>query len=336
MAIRPILHLTFALLAGATIVPAGARAQLRIDLDQPDRTIAPAERTALLQTLGRLLTDRYVFPEVGARMARRLVEREAVYGGMTSSKELAKLLSTDLGEIAHDKHLNVFYSNDPVPALGGGPPPGGRPNFAAMNYAFEKVERLPGNVGYLRFDGFLDPASGAGEVAAAAMGFLAGTDALIIDLRENHGGSPAMVAFLCTYFFEGRPIHLNSLYWRPSNETQQWWTLPFVPGQRYLNKDVYLLTSSGTFSAAEEFTYNLKTQKRAVLVGETTGGGANPGGVERLSEHFAAFIPTGRAINPITKTNWEGVGVKPDVPAAADDALDVALRMARQAVSGLR
>ena len=137
-----------------------------------------------------------------------------------------------------------------------------------------------------------------------------------------------MVAFLCSYFFEGPPVHLNDLYWRSSNSTQQWWTLSYVPGKRYVNKDVYLLTSSGTFSAAEEFTNNLKTQKRATIVGETTGGGANPGGMERLSDHFGAFVPGGRAINPVTLTNWEGTGVAPDIAVPADQALTAAYRTA--------
>src|SRR6185295_4025347 len=133
---------------------------------------------------------------------------------------------------------------------------------------------------------------------------------------------------LCTYFFDGRPVHLNDLYWRASDATQQFWTLSYVPGRRYVNKDVYVLTSGRTFSAAEEFSNNLKTLKRATIVGETTGGGANPGGMARLSDHFAAFVPTGRAINPITKTNWEGTGVEPDVKVPKEQALKTAYIMA--------
>jgi C-terminal processing protease CtpA/Prc len=228
----------------------------------------------------------------------------------------------------------VFYSAEPLPPAGAGPQgPPPRAALAARNFGFSKIERMKGNVGYLKFDGFMEPSSGAGDVAAGAMAFLAGTDALIIDLRENGGGSPAMVAFLCTYLFD-KPVHLNDLYWRATGQTQQWWTLPFVPGPRYVGKEVYLLTSSRTFSAAEEFTYNLKTQKRATLVGETTGGGANPGGVERLTDHFAAFVPGGRAINPITGTNWEGTGIAPDIQAPADQALDVAYRTALGKLAG--
>ena len=150
------------------------------------------------------------------------------------------------------------------------------------------------------------------------MSFVANTDALIIDVRNNGGGAPSMVAYLCSYLFGPEPVHINDLYFRPENSTHQWWTLPHLPGKRYEGKPVYVLTSKRTFSAAEEFTYNLKTQKRATIVGETTGGGANPGGTRPVAEHFIVFVPSGRAINPITKTNWEGTGVAPDVAVAAE------------------
>jgi retinol-binding protein 3 len=128
----------------------------------------------------------------------------------------------------------------------------------------------------------------------------------------------------CTYLFGPEPVHLNELYWRPGDSTQQFWTLPYVPGKRYVGKPVSVLTSPRTFSGAEEFSYNLKNLKRATLVGETTGGGAHPGGPERVNDHFAVWLPTGRAINPISKTNWEGTGVKPDVEVPADQALATA------------
>jgi C-terminal processing protease CtpA/Prc len=97
-----------------------------------------------------------------------------------------------------------------------------------------------------------------------------------------------------------------------------------VPGRRYTGKEVYVLTSKRTFSGAEEFTYNLKNLKRATIVGETTGGGAHPGGTRRVTDHFAVWVPSGRAINPITKTNWEGTGVTPDIAVPADQALATA------------
>jgi retinol-binding protein 3 len=158
------------------------------------------------------------------------------------------------------------------------------------------------------------------DAAVAAMSFVSETDALIVDIRHNGGGDPDMVASLSSYLF-AEPVHLNDLYFRPENTTRQFWTLAGVPGKRYLDRDIYVLTSKQTGSAAEEFAYNLKNLKRATIVGEVTWGGANPGGTVRLNDHFAAFVPSGRAINPISKTNWEGVGVKPDLEAPAEDAL---------------
>src|SRR5262249_7175677 len=158
--------------------------------------------------------------------------------------------------------------------------------------------------------------------AAAAMNFLANTDALIVDVRRNGGGSPHGVALLCSYFFDETPVHLNSLYWRKGDRTEEFWTRKDVAGKRYTGTPIYVLTSGRTFSAAGEFTDNLQTRKRAAVVGETTGGGAHPGGMRWINEHFIMFVPSGRAINPVTKTNWEGTGVEPDVAVDADRALE--------------
>jgi C-terminal processing protease CtpA/Prc len=137
-----------------------------------------------------------------------------------------------------------------------------------------------------------------------------------------------MVALVCSYLFGPEPVHLNDLYWREGNRTDEFWTRKELSGKRYLNKDVYVLTSKRTFSGAEEFTYNLKNLKRATIIGETTGGGAHPGGGFRINEHFGVFVPTGRAISPITKTNWEGTGVTPDISVPAEQAFHVARLMA--------
>jgi C-terminal processing protease CtpA/Prc len=171
------------------------------------------------------------------------------------------------------------------------------------------------------------------ETVAAAMTFLANTDALVIDLRRNGGGRPQTVALLSSYLFDA-PVLLNSLYWREWDRTDDFWTSATVKGRRYgKDKPVFVLTSARTFSAAEEFAYNLKNLERATIVGETTGGGANPGGMRRLSEDFTMFVPMGRAINPVTKTNWEGTGVAPDVAVASENALQAALELARKAAS---
>jgi C-terminal processing protease CtpA/Prc len=194
------------------------------------------------------------------------------------------------------------------------------------NCFFEKVERFPSNVGYLKFNAFPNPAV-CGPTATAAMNFLANVDALIIDLRENGGGDPRMVAYISTYLFADA-THLNDLYNRKEDTTTQYWTLPYVPGKRLAGKPVFVLTSKRTFSGAEEFTYNLKNLKRATIIGETTGGGAHPVAGHRIDDHFMIGVPFARAVNPISKTNWEGTGVEPDVKAPADEALDVAKQMA--------
>jgi C-terminal processing protease CtpA/Prc len=164
------------------------------------------------------------------------------------------------------------------------------------------------------------------------MSFLAHTDALIIDLRRNGGGEPAMIAYVLSYLFD-EPTHLNDIYERVGDKTQQWWTMPHVPGQRFgAKKPVYVLTSRTTFSGGEEFAYNLKNLKRATLIGETTGGGAHPVRAVKVSQHFAIGVPFARAISPITRTNWEGTGVTPDVPKPADQALDTAYVMALEKI----
>lgn len=119
------------------------------------------------------------------------------------------------------------------------------------------------------------------------------------------------------------------MYSREGERTDEFWTADEAPGKKFGgSKKVYVLTSKDTFSGAEEFSDNLKQLKRATIVGETTGGGPHPGRVHRIHPHLTVFIPNGRAINPISKTNWEGTGVVPDVPVKAADALCVAERLA--------
>jgi hypothetical protein len=317
-----------------------APAQLILRKDQKPLPIDGTVRDKVIGDLLKELDDNYVFPEVAKKM-RLAIEKRVKgkeYDSIATGQELAKRLTQDLQEVSKDKHLRVNCSTEPLPK----PRPKKekpsekdrqqwREQMRFRNSGFSRLERLAGNVGYLEMIGFMDVDEGA-DTVTAAMNFLANTDALIIDLRRNGGGSPKMVQLVCSYFFDGKPIHLNSLYWRKGDRTEEFWTLEKVPGKRYLGKPLYILTSARTFSAAEEFTYNLKNLKRATVVGETTGGGAHPGGGARLGDHFFAFIPTGRAINPITKTNWEGTGVAPDVAVKADEALDTAHRLALKQV----
>lgn len=301
---------------------------------QPDQPIDAQTRKQVIDAALDHLNRAYVYPDVAVKMADAVHGRQAKgeYDKIASSIAFAQKLTEDLRAVSHDLHLRVNYSHDPIPDR----PPGEpsiedqermRKQMALNNFGFEKLERLPGNIGYLDLRGF-NPAAVAGEKAAAAMAFLADCEAVILDLRQNGGGDPAMVQLVASYFFGTNPVHLNDLYWRPSDSITQWWTLAWVPGRRMPDADVYILTSHRTFSAAEEFTYDLKNLKRATVVGEVTGGGAHPGGGERLGEHFIMFVPRGRAINPVTKTDWEGTGVKPDIEVPADKALKTANLMA--------
>jgi retinol-binding protein 3 len=312
--------------------PKGAAAQ-QLGPRQPDMTIDAAARKEVVENLIKRLNDAYVFPDTAAKMEQAIRGRAArgEYEQITSAEQFAEKLTADLREVSHDKHLGVHYSARPLPQdlEPKEPTAEQREQMRQMgehiNYAFEKLGRMPGNIGYISFNGFFPPDAGAAETVASVFNFVAHTDALIIDLRQNGGGEPKMVALVCSYLFGPEPVHLNDLHWREGKgeRVEEFWTLKDVAGKRY-TKDVYVLTSSRTFSGAEEFANNLKVLKRATIVGETTGGGANPGGGNRLSEHFFAFIPTGRAVNPYTKTNWEGTGVEPDVKTSADAALQTA------------
>lgn len=300
----------------------------------PDSTIDAATKSEAIDSLLKELNDRYVFPEVAKKMETdiRARQKNKEYDSITSAQEFAKKLTDDLQSVSRDKHMRVRFSQRPIPVRKADEEETAeekKENERMMkinNYGFVKVENMRGNIGYIDFRGFMNPEGGA-ETVAAAMNFVSNSDALIFDLRQNGGGDPAMVALICSYLF-GEKIHLNDLYWREGDKTEEFWTNPKVIGKKFLDKNVYVLTSNRTFSGAEEFSNNLKVLKRATIVGETTGGGANPGGMFRLTEHFGIFIPTGRAINPVTKTNWEGTGVEPDVKVPQDQALKTAYSLA--------
>lgn len=286
----------------------------------------------LIHQINATLGEKYVFPEMAARMRAHLEAKMAAgaYDRIASALEFAETLTSDLQEISGDRHLHVVFDPKRASQHEKDKTRGEEEDLKRIesqrrrNFGFRKVALLKGNIGYLDIRRFVDPRI-AGETAAAAMRFVAECDALIIDLRYNGGGNPGMVQLLCSYFFDSdRPIHLNSIYSRPEDTTWQYWTLPFVPGPRLPEVDLYLLTSGHTFSGAEELAYNMANLERATIVGERTAGGANPISIEILSEGFTIMVPHGRPINPITGDNWEGCGVQAHIETDQERALEVA------------
>lgn len=301
-------------------------------------TLAAGEQSVTIDSLIRSLEENYVFPQMAKEVGQHLRQKQkaGAFNGLTEPVAFADRLTEEIQFITNDKHLRVRFDPEGAARMRAsaeeeeddGPNPEWIKHMARDNYGFQEVKILEGNIGYLDLRGFL-PAAYAGETAAAAMNMLSNADAIIFDLRQNGGGDPGMIQLLTSYLYKaGRDVHLNSFYHRHSNDTSQTWTLPYVPGKRNPDAEVFVLTSNHTFSAAEEFTYNLKNLERATIVGETTGGGAHPGGMAPIASRFVAFIPDGRAINPITHTNWEGTGVSPHISVEKEKALDVAHLMA--------
>jgi hypothetical protein len=278
----------------------------------------------------------YVFADKAAGMAARIRKaREAgEYAGITDGRKLARRLTDDLHAVTHDKHLAVVYSGSVLEPPGPEHEPTPeeieqfRKDAATLdNFGMPVAEIREGNVGYLLLLGFLPPEVAA-EAVAETMSKVADADVLVIDLRQNGGGSPDGVALMTSYLFGNKRVHLNDIYDRSKNSTESFYTSPDVPGRKFgPKKPIYVLTSARTFSAGEEFAYNLKSRRRATIVGEVTGGGAHPTDFVRVSDHWAIALPTARAINPVTKTNWEGTGVKPDVEVPAEQALEKALEL---------
>ena len=284
-------------------------------------------RKEVLNTLAEKLESQYVFVDTARKLAEtvRAKEKAGDYKNITQGPELARALTDDLFAVAHDKHLQVAFRFDALPKGPMGPPP--VEFFRKLNGMIPKLEVLEGNVGYMRVDG-VPPIESARAPIAAAFAFLHNTDALIIDNRDNHGGYPETVAWYMSYLSTG-PAHLvNTFHWRAGNRTREFKTTELGDLVYGASKPVFVLTSSGTFSGGEELSYDIQAFKRGIVIGEITGGGANPGGPVPLGHHFLVNMPGGQAINAVTGTNWEGVGVKPDVAVPAVSALSKAHELA--------
>lgn len=298
---------------------------------QKDMAVDSATRNEVIEGVIANLDRAYVFPEKAAAMGKQLREalRRGDFDATTSAERFAEALTDALQRESHDRHLEVRYFEKPVSALAPGqdqsPEEVAEETFhqLRLNFGFENVGRLKANIGYIDLHAFARPQNVI-ERLAAAMTLLADTKALIIDLRRCGGGDPETVMLFASYLFD-KPTHLNDIYFRDENRTETRWTSASVPGTRYGEaRKLYLLTSDDTFSGCEDFAYALKNAKRATLVGETTGGGAHAGNTRRVSAHFMMFVPSGLPISPVTHTDWEGVGVAPDIRTSAKRALDTA------------
>lgn len=315
----------------------------------PDIKLDPVSNREVVEGVIRAINKYYVSAEMAKQLESGLRDhlRRGEYDHVTSAFDLVDLLDEHMQQISKDAHLKLGYSHKPGPPVGSEPEispdtpqkleeerKGARDN----NFGFEKVERLPGNIGYLALGSFERPVF-SGEMTGTAMSFLANTDALIIDLRSSRGGSADMVVFLASYFFDGaEPFRLGDWYTRAENGIQQCWTYPYLPGARYLDKDVYILVSRRSFSAVEGFTSIMQHHKKAVVVGEPTRGGTHPGSFIRVHPNFAVFVPLswfiyptgsptypiGRPVFPSGKTDYQGTGIKPDIPAPSAQALKTA------------
>jgi retinol-binding protein 3 len=304
----------------------------------PAPTLDPAKKQAVVDEIAALFNKNYIFAETARKVeeALRAKLKAGDFDTLAAAPDFARAVGATILEVTKDRHTGFAFNPalaEDIRRLEGRSEEEGRKvrerqlrEARRANFGFRKVERLPGNIGYLDFGVFASPAE-AGPTAIAAMNFLAYCDAIIVDLRQNGGGDPAQIQLISSYFFE-EPVHLNDLYARAADLTENYWTLPYVPGTRASKADVYVLTSARTFSGAEEFSYNLQNLKRATIVGETTGGGAHPTNAMIVQRDFILRVPFARAINPVSKTNWEGTGVKPDIACPAAEAFDKAYALA--------
>lgn len=317
---------------------------------RPKVVLDHAMRLEAVDMLVATLNGRYIFPDKAKQMEALLRHRqqEGKYDGITDGEQLAKQLTADLQEVTPDKHMVVEF--DPGLELpndnGARPPPESKAQWEQRNNFVmrgimrhmaqrdvEEVDHLGSNIGYVKITGFPPPFLVA-EKYAAAMDELADTDGLILDLRHNRGGGPPSVALLVSYFVDQR-IRVNDVWDRVTGITTQHWTEDKLDGKRYgSKKPVLILVGPGTMSAGEDFAYTMQALKRATVIGEPTWGGANPARPYRLGDNFYAVIPGRRTISPITKTNWEGVGVIPDIAATPDQALAVAKDLLQRRLHG--
>lgn len=304
-------------------------------------TLSSAYKKETIEKLTLLIQDFYIYPDVAKKTSEHLNKQyEAGYFDQCKDNEtFATILTEVVQSVNKDKHMKImsnaiYIAPENTLEAKAAHRMGQINHYRNYNHGFKELKMLEGNVAYLDLRMF-DPLYRAKEVADAYMKLLSQSDAVIIDLSKNGGGDPSMVQYLCSYFFD-KKLHLNSLYYREGDRTQEYWTLEEVEGKKMADIPLYIMISEETFSGAEEFSYNMQQLKRATLIGQTSAGGANPGETRGINNDLSVFIPTGRAINPITNTNWEGVGVQPEIQTKKEETFDQALILAQKAADSLR
>ncbi len=287
----------------------------------------------VIENLSASLLKNYIFSDTAIKMANFLKShlKNKDYESITNPNEFAQKLTTDLLSVYRDIHLAVNYNPQLENVLKNTSEINSSQvqeqnlqNARQQNFGFKKIEILSGNIGYVYFDRFFGLNEFSKETISGVFSFLKHTNALVIDLRNNGGGSPDMVKYICSYFFKEK-THINNLYERRISKAEEYWTEPLSNSSNFPSLPLYILVNRRTFSAAEEFAYDLQSLHRATIIGETTGGGAHPVSAETIGNGFIGNIPYARAINPITGKNWEATGVKPDVQINADSSLDAAV-----------
>lgn len=292
--------------------------------------LSSKNKADLIDKSSKLLIDNYVFPEVALKIEKHLKAKlsDGIFDKISDPDEFSKKLTQEMRSISKDKHMGCTWSGTTksdfrksADSILSRIPEEKLKN--EMRFSFIRVGMVENNIGVLDIYS-LPHIERSKSSVDEAMKVVSGASSLIIDLRKNSGGSPELIQYILSYLFN-KPTHINSIYWRHSNKTEDFITFEKVDGKKMSNIPVFILTSSFTFSGGEEFAYDIQTQKRGILIGEVTGGGANPGNGYPLGNDFWLSVPIGRAINPITKTNWEGVGVKPDIEVEAAKAFEIAI-----------
>lgn len=291
--------------------------------------LSTKEKNTIASSIQTHLKETYIDIDLSNKMISELNKnvKSKRYKDIIDPSEFSQVLTEDLQHISKDLHLKVRFEPKRIAqkkrtisedmqlqmekrmAM----------QLAEINYGFTETKILNGNIGYLNLRMFADTKY-AKEAATAAMNFLSNTNAIIIDLRTNGGGVPSMMQLLSSYFLDKTPVLLSDFYERKTDTKTQMYSLVNVSGKRSINKPIYILTSKNTFSAAEAFTYTLKHLDKAIVVGEVTKGGANRTKRINIDDKFSISVPYIESIHPITKTNWEGKGVQPDIKTTEKDA----------------